>query len=56
MFLVGTGRCGSQMLGRFLAAHPRILYINEFPDVDADSSRGRRDLVVRWGKQAAASR
>ena len=33
-----------------------ILYINEFPDVDADSSRGRRDLVVRWGKQAAASR
>lgn len=33
-----------------------ILYINEFPDVDADGSRGRRDLVVRWGKQAAASR
>ncbi|TLY12516.1 MAG: prenyltransferase, partial [Thaumarchaeota archaeon] len=33
-----------------------ILYINEFPDVDADSSRGRRDLVVRWGKEAAASR
>ncbi|HEV2138058.1 MAG TPA: prenyltransferase [Nitrososphaerales archaeon] len=33
-----------------------ILYINEFPDVDADSSRGRRDLVVRWGKQTAASR
>jgi 1,4-dihydroxy-2-naphthoate octaprenyltransferase len=33
-----------------------ILYINEFPDVEADSSRGRRDLVVRWGKQAAASR
>jgi 1,4-dihydroxy-2-naphthoate octaprenyltransferase len=33
-----------------------ILYINEFPDVDADSSRGRRDLVVRWGRQVAASR
>ncbi|HEV2226165.1 MAG TPA: UbiA family prenyltransferase [Nitrososphaerales archaeon] len=33
-----------------------ILYINEFPDVDADSSKGRRDLVVRWGRQAAASR
>ncbi len=33
-----------------------ILYINEFPDADADGSRGRRDLIVRWGKQAAAAR
>jgi len=33
-----------------------ILYINEFPDVDADRSKGRLDLVVRWGKEAAASR
>jgi hypothetical protein len=30
VFLVGTGRCGSQMLGRFLAAHPRVLYLDEF--------------------------
>src|SRR5207244_12908589 len=33
-----------------------ILYINEFPDVDADSSKGRRAVVARWGKQGAASR
>jgi 1,4-dihydroxy-2-naphthoate octaprenyltransferase len=33
-----------------------ILYINEFPDAEADGSKGRRDLIVRWGKQAAASR
>jgi 1,4-dihydroxy-2-naphthoate octaprenyltransferase len=33
-----------------------ILYINEFPDIEADSSKRRRDLVVRWGKQAAAYR
>jgi 1,4-dihydroxy-2-naphthoate octaprenyltransferase len=33
-----------------------ILYINEFPDIDADSSKGRRDLVVRWGKRQAAAR
>jgi len=33
-----------------------ILYVNEFPDVEADGSRGRRQLVVRWGKQVAARR
>ncbi len=33
-----------------------ILYINEFPDTDADKQIGRRHLVVRWGKVRAASR
>lgn len=33
-----------------------ILYINEFPDVNADKSMGRRDLVVRWGERVASSR
>ncbi len=33
-----------------------ILYINEFPDTDADEQTGRRQLVVRWGKDKAASR
>jgi 1,4-dihydroxy-2-naphthoate octaprenyltransferase len=33
-----------------------ILYINEFPDTDADNQTGRRQLVVRWGKIKAASR
>ncbi len=33
-----------------------ILYINEFPDTDADEQTGRRQLVVRWGKVKAASR
>ncbi len=33
-----------------------ILYINEFPDTDADKQIGRRHLVVRWGKVKAASR
>lgn len=33
-----------------------ILYANEFPDTDADMSKGRIHLVVRWGKAKAASR
>ncbi len=33
-----------------------ILFINEFPDTDADEQTGRRQLVVRWGKEKAASR
>lgn len=33
-----------------------ILYINEFPDAAADGGKGRRHLVVRWGKAKAASR
>jgi len=33
-----------------------ILYINEFPDVEADGSKGRRQLIVRWGMRLAASR
>lgn len=31
-----------------------ILYINEFPDCEADMSAGRRHLVARLGKQKAA--
>ena len=33
-----------------------ILYVNEFPDTDADHSKGRNHLVARWGKANAASR
>jgi 1,4-dihydroxy-2-naphthoate octaprenyltransferase len=33
-----------------------ILYVNEFPDTDADKSKGRNQLVARWGKARAASR
>jgi 1,4-dihydroxy-2-naphthoate octaprenyltransferase len=33
-----------------------ILYVNEFPDTDADRSAGRKHLVARWGKTKAASR
>ena len=33
-----------------------ILYVNEFPDTDADKSKGRNQLVARWGKAAAANR
>jgi 1,4-dihydroxy-2-naphthoate octaprenyltransferase len=33
-----------------------ILYVNEFPDTDADRAAGRNHLVVRWGKAKAASR
>ncbi len=33
-----------------------ILYINEFPDTIADEEKGRRHLVVRWGKARAATR
>jgi 1,4-dihydroxy-2-naphthoate octaprenyltransferase len=33
-----------------------ILYVNEFPDTDADKSKGRNQLVARWGKAAAAAR
>jgi 1,4-dihydroxy-2-naphthoate polyprenyltransferase len=40
-------------LGIFTAG---ILYVNEFPDTDADESKGRKQLVARWGKAKAASR
>jgi 1,4-dihydroxy-2-naphthoate polyprenyltransferase len=33
-----------------------ILYVNEFPDTGADKSKGRNQLVARWGKASAASR
>lgn len=33
-----------------------ILYVNEFPDLDADTSRGREHLVARWDKASAAAR
>lgn len=33
-----------------------ILYVNEFPDTDADKSKGRNQLVSRWGKARAARR
>jgi len=33
-----------------------ILYVNEFPDTDADKGKGRNHLVARWGKASAASR
>ncbi len=33
-----------------------ILYMNEFPDTDADKSNGRNHLVARWGKAKAAGR
>lgn len=45
--LVGTS------LGILVAG---ILYINEFPDTTADLQTGRRHLVARWGKSAAAGR
>jgi 1,4-dihydroxy-2-naphthoate octaprenyltransferase len=45
--LVGTS------LGILVAG---ILYINEFPDATADQQAGRRHLVIRWGKDKAASR
>ena len=32
-----------------------ILYINEFPDHDADADKGRRHIVVRLGKERAAN-
>lgn len=40
-------------LGIFTAG---ILYVNEFPDTDADKSKGRNQLVARWGKPKAADR
>ena len=33
-----------------------ILFINEFPDTQADMQKGRLHLVARWGKRVAASR
>jgi 1,4-dihydroxy-2-naphthoate octaprenyltransferase len=33
-----------------------ILYVNEFPDTDADKSKGRNQLVARWGKARAVGR
>lgn len=33
-----------------------ILYVNEFPDTDADKGAGRNHLVARWGKAKAATR
>jgi len=33
-----------------------ILYVNEFPDTEADRNAGRNHLVARWGKASAASR
>ncbi len=33
-----------------------ILYINQFPDTQADMQKGRMHLVARWGKATAASR
>ena len=33
-----------------------ILYVNEFPDTDADKGAGRNHLVARWGKVKAAYR
>jgi 1,4-dihydroxy-2-naphthoate octaprenyltransferase len=33
-----------------------ILYINEFPDTQADMQKGRMHLVARWGKVTAANR
>ena len=33
-----------------------ILYINEFPDTDADRQKGRIHLIARWGKAKAAER
>jgi len=33
-----------------------ILYVNEFPDTDADKGAGRNHLVARWGKAKAAIR
>lgn len=40
-------------LGIFVAG---ILYINEFPDTPADVQTGRRHIIARWGKRAAAHR
>ncbi len=40
-------------LGIFTAG---ILYVNEFPDTEADKSKGRNQLVARWGKATAAGR
>ncbi len=33
-----------------------VLYINEFPDTDADMQKGRMHLIARWGKVKAAQR
>ena len=33
-----------------------ILYVNEFPDTEADVRNGRYHLVARWGKARAAKR
>ena len=32
-----------------------VLFINEFPDYDADKAKGRKNIVVRLGKQRAAA-
>jgi len=37
-------------LGLAIAA---FLWINEFPDYDADRASGKRNLVVRWGRRRA---
>ncbi|MCP8307599.1 MAG: prenyltransferase [archaeon] len=42
--LIGT------VLGIFTAG---VLYINEFPDYDADKSKGRYHIIVRLGKERA---
>ena len=47
----GTVVWASLPLGIFIAA---FLWINEFPDYDADLSAGKRNLVVRLGKHRAS--
>jgi 1,4-dihydroxy-2-naphthoate octaprenyltransferase len=56
---MGYAACGTFSLDFFLAGVPNgllvanILWINEFPDVEADSSSGKRNLVVRLGTARA---
>lgn len=48
-------------LSSFLSSFPigflitAILYINEYPDYDADKSVGKNHLVVAWGRKKAAA-
>ncbi len=57
-YLVQTGRLSAPMLQAAMALGVLVaafLWINEFPDYQADRQAGKRNLVVRLGPERAAS-
>jgi len=51
--------CGALSLDAFLIGIPHgfliaeVIWINQFPDYEADRTAGKRNLVVRWGLERA---